>query len=44
MIIVIEGYAMYLPEWAQKYKEPRTEIKRIKDNYYKYEVAYSLNT
>ena len=43
MIIVIGGYVMYLPEWAQKYKEPRTEIKRIKDNYYKYEVAYSYN-
>ena len=30
---------MYLPDWIQKYKEPRTEIKRIKNAYYKYEVA-----
>jgi hypothetical protein len=37
------GYAMYLPEWAQKHKEPLTEIKKIKDNYYKYEVAYIYN-
>ena len=28
---------MYLPDWMQKYKEPRTEIKRIKNAYYKYE-------
>jgi len=34
---------MYLPEWAQKYKEPRTEIKVIKNNYYKYEVAHIYN-
>ena len=31
---------MYLPNWMQKYKEPRTEIKRIKNAYYKYEVAF----
>ena len=31
---------MYLPDWMQKYKEPRTEIKRIKNAYYKYEVAF----
>ena len=31
---------MYLPDWIQKYKEPRTEIKRIKNAYYKYEVAF----
>ena len=34
---------MYLPEWAQSYKEPRTEIKRIKGIYYKYEVRYQYN-
>ena len=31
---------MYLPNWIQKFKEPRTEIKRIKNGFYKYEVAY----
>ena len=31
---------MYLPDWIQKYKEPRTEIKRIKNGFYKYEVAF----
>jgi hypothetical protein len=35
---------MYLPEWAQKFKEPRTEIKRIKNGFYKYEVAFVYNT
>ena len=34
---------MYLPEWAQKFKEPRTEIKCIKGAYYKYEVRYQYN-
>jgi len=34
---------MYLPEWAQKFKEPRTEIKRINGNFYKYEVAFVYN-
>lgn len=34
---------MYLPEWALPYKEPRTEIKRIKGAYYKYEVRYQYN-
>jgi hypothetical protein len=35
-----------LPEWVQKFKEPRTEIKVIKGNYYKYEVKsiYNPNT
>ena len=31
---------MYLPDWIQDYKEPRTEIKRIKGGFYKYEVAF----
>lgn len=31
---------MYLPEWVCKYKEPRTEIKKINDRYYKYAVEY----
>ena len=31
---------MYLPEWAQKFKEPRTEIRKIKNGFYKYEVAF----
>jgi hypothetical protein len=34
---------MYLPEWIQKYKEPRTEIKQIKNGFYKYEVAFVYN-
>ncbi|MBC7553450.1 MAG: transposase [Taibaiella sp.] len=34
---------MYLPQWAQSYKEPRTEIKCIKGMYYKYEVSYQYN-
>lgn len=34
---------MYLPPWAQKFKEPKTEIKRIKGGYYKYQVSYRYN-
>ncbi len=34
---------MYLPEWVQKYKEPKTEIKKIKSGYYKYVVTYKYN-
>ena len=34
---------MYLPDWIQKYKEPRTEIKRIKNGFYKYEVDFLYN-
>jgi transposase len=34
---------MYLPDWAQKYKEPRTEIRRIKNGYYKYQVDFVYN-
>ncbi|MDR2409968.1 MAG: hypothetical protein LBE13_17905 [Bacteroidales bacterium] len=34
---------MYLPEWIQKYKEPRTEIKRIKNGFYKHEVTFVYN-
>ena len=34
---------MYLPDWIQKYKEPRTEIKKIKNGFYKYEVAFVYN-
>ncbi|WP_162923627.1 transposase [Arachidicoccus soli] len=34
---------MYLPPWAQQFKEPRTEIKCIKGAYYKYEVRYQYN-
>jgi hypothetical protein len=29
-----------LPEWVQKFKEPRTEIKKIAGGFYKYEVEY----
>jgi hypothetical protein len=35
---------MYLPEWAQKYKERGTEIKKIKNGFYKYEVKYVYST
>ena len=31
---------MPLPDWVQQFKEPHTEIKRIKNGFYKYEVAY----
>jgi len=31
---------MYLPELAQKFKEPRTEIRKIKNGFYKYEGRY----
>ena len=31
---------MYLPDWILQYKEPRTEIKQIKNSFYKYEVAF----
>ena len=34
---------MYLPEWIQAYKEPRTGIKRINNGFYKYEVAFTYN-
>ena len=34
---------MYLPDWIQAYKEPRTEIKRINNGFYKYEVAFTYN-
>jgi hypothetical protein len=34
---------MYLPDWIQKYKEPRCEIRFIKGTYYKYEVCYQYN-
>lgn len=31
---------MMLPEWINRHKEPRTEIKKINGMYYKYEVKY----
>lgn len=34
---------MYLPEWVQEFKEPRTEIRFINKIYYKYEVQYIYN-
>ena len=34
---------MYRPLWVQKYKEPRTEIRKIKNAYYKYAVEYKYN-
>jgi len=38
-----ELIVMYLPDWIQKYKEPLTEIKKIKNGFYKYQVAYIYN-
>ena len=34
---------MYLPDWVQCHKEPLTEIKKIKNGFYKYQVAYSYS-
>jgi len=34
---------MYLPEWVQKFKEPRTEIKKVAGGFYKYEVEYKYS-
>ena len=34
---------MYLPDWMQPFKEPRTEIRLIKGTYYKYEVRYQYS-
>jgi hypothetical protein len=34
---------MYLPDWIQPYKEPRTEIRRINNGYYKYRVEFVYN-
>jgi hypothetical protein len=34
---------MYLPDWIQEHKAPRTEIKKIKNGFYKYEVAFVYN-
>ena len=31
---------MGLPDWVLPFKEPRTEIKRLNNRYYKYEVSY----
>ena len=34
---------MQLPNWAVKYKEPKTEIKYVNGCFYKYEVKYQYN-
>ena len=34
---------MYLPEWVQKFKEPRTEIKKVAGGFYKYEEEYKYS-
>jgi hypothetical protein len=34
---------MYLPDWIQKHKEPRTEIRRINNRFYKYQVAFAYS-
>jgi hypothetical protein len=34
---------MYLPEWIQKFKEPRAEIRLINGTFYKYQVQYSYD-
>jgi len=35
--------ATALPEWVLKFKEPKTEIKKIKGGYYKYAVSYKYS-
>ena len=32
-----------LPEWVQKFKEPRTDIKRVGGHFYKYPMEYRYN-
>lgn len=34
---------MSLPDWVLKFREPKTEIKFIGNNYYKYAVEYRYN-
>ena len=34
---------VYLPDWILCFKEPLTEIKKIKNGFYKYQVTYSYN-
>lgn len=34
---------MYLPEWVQEFKEPKTEIKKVGGHFYKYRVKYLYN-
>lgn len=34
---------MHLPNWIEKFKEPKTEIKFIKGVFYKYAVSYRYN-
>jgi transposase len=34
---------MSLPDWVLPFKEPRTEIKRLKNRYYKYSVSYKYS-
>ena len=31
---------MYLPDWIKQYKEPHTDIRRIGNGFYKYEVSF----
>jgi hypothetical protein len=40
---VSRGMPMYLPDWIKQYKEPHTEIKKINNGFYKYQVAYVYN-
>ena len=35
---------MNFPEWVLRHKEPRTEIKRINNCFYKYEVSFVYNS
>ena len=34
---------MNLPDWTKNHKEPRTDIRRIGNGFYKYEVAFVYN-
>ena len=31
---------MHLPDWTKKHKEPHTDIRRIGNGFYKYEVSF----
>ena len=34
---------MDLPDWIKQYKEPHTDIRRIGNGFYKYEVAFGYS-
>ena len=40
LVFIIILNTMYLPDWTKKHKEPHTDIRRIGNGFYKYEVAF----